>query len=115
MYYPRIHNLLGVPSSMYFLLNTNLVSTSLFASFSRSLDFWSVRVFGSKFQTFPALLFSLSLALLTAYCANTYSALTEKSGPDDQTVPILAPIGPRHVNGMTKSLGSSSAAPGIQA
>lgn len=109
-YYPRIHNLLGVPSSMYFLLNSNLVNTPLLASFTRPLDFWNAGVISSKFQTFPALFFSLSLALLPAYCANTYSALIEKSGPDDQTVSILAPKGPRHVTGMTKSLGGSSTA-----
>lgn len=71
---------------MYFLLNSNLVNTPLLASFTGSLDFWNAGVISSKFQTFPGLLFSLSLALLPAYCANTYSALTEKSGPDDQTV-----------------------------
>lgn len=60
----------GVPSSKYFLLNSNLVYTALLAGLTRLLDLRNAAVTGSKFQTSP------SYALLPAYCTDTYSALT---------------------------------------
>lgn len=82
------HLLSTHPSGTYFWLNPNLVNTT-----PGHLTFGMQGSLVANSRPSRPRFFFLSLALLPAYCTNTYSALTKKSERDDQNVSILAPMG----------------------